>query len=179
MPDPHHLPYSGNPVLALAYCYLIQGKCLTVRNDLPFEMQYVCEVDCKPVCLQPCQPCYPPCRAACDVKICPPPSCSCCPPSTQPCDPCCPPACSPAPCAPCPPCPPCGQNVTIVEPACRPNVPKCVNWNNCFVIKFYFRINFLRNVFLFWTKWILIGVVSIRVSNEKYRMRSMLLVTCR
>ncbi|XP_043601408.1 putative aminopeptidase W07G4.4 [Bombus pyrosoma] len=127
VPDPHHLPYSGNPVLALAYCYLIQGKCLTVRNDLPFEMQYVCEVDCKPVCLQPCQPCYPPCRAACDVKICPPPSCSCCPPCTQPCDPCCPPACPPAPCAPCPPCPPCGQNVTIVEPVCRPNVPKCVN----------------------------------------------------
>lgn len=177
MPDPHHLPYSGNPVLALAYCYLIQGKCLTVRNDLPFEMQYVCEVDCKPVCLQPCQPCYPPCRAACDVKICPPPSCSCCPPCTQPCDPCCPPACPPAPCAPCPPCPPCGQNVTIVEPVCRPNVPKCVNWNDCFVIKFYFI--FYVMFFLFWTKWILIGVVSIRVSNEKYRMRSVLLVTCR
>lgn len=119
---PHELPYSGNPVLALAYCYLIQGKCLTVRNDLPFEMQYVCEVDCKPVCLQPCQPC-PPCTP-CDVKICAPPNCSCCPPCTQPCDPCCPPVCPPASCAPCPPCG--GETVTLVQPVCRPNVPKGV-----------------------------------------------------
>ncbi|XP_053976566.1 keratin-associated protein 16-1-like [Hylaeus volcanicus] len=119
LPKPHHLPYSGNPVLALSYCYLIQGKCLTVRNDLPFEMQYVCEVDCKPVCLQPCQPC-PPCPVPCEVKV----PCS-------PCDPCCLPNCYQAPpCPPCvmpPSCPPCGvEPVTVVEPICKPNVQKNV-----------------------------------------------------
>ncbi|KOC70930.1 hypothetical protein WH47_04916 [Habropoda laboriosa] len=112
VPDPHDLPYSGNPVLALSYCYLIQGKCLTVRNDLPFEMQYVCEVDCKPVCIQPCQPCLP--CTPCEPKIsCAPASCACCP-AALPCDPC------------APPCPPCGEAVTVVEPVCRPNIPKNV-----------------------------------------------------
>ncbi|XP_043265573.1 putative aminopeptidase W07G4.4 [Colletes gigas] len=127
LPKPHHLPYSGNPVLALSYCYLIQGKCLTVRNDLPFEMQYVCEVDCKPVCLQPCQPC-PPCPVPCEVKVpCAPGTCSCCPP----CDPCCLPNCyQPPPCPPCivpSNCPPCGaEPVTVVEPICKPNVQRNV-----------------------------------------------------
>ncbi|XP_034949850.1 putative aminopeptidase W07G4.4 [Chelonus insularis] len=44
-------PYQGNPILALSYCYLIQGKCLTIRSDPPpsAEMQYVAEVGCKPI----------------------------------------------------------------------------------------------------------------------------------
>ncbi|KAK0183044.1 hypothetical protein PV327_001122 [Microctonus hyperodae] len=41
-------PYHGNPILAMSYCYLIQGKCLTIRNDPPAEMQYARDVDCKP-----------------------------------------------------------------------------------------------------------------------------------
>ncbi|KYM77996.1 hypothetical protein ALC53_11463 [Atta colombica] len=51
----------------MSYCYLIQGKCLTLRNDLPYEMQYVCELDCKPICTScppckiPCDPCGTPC----------------------------------------------------------------------------------------------------------------------
>ncbi|XP_025992077.2 uncharacterized protein LOC113004088 [Solenopsis invicta] len=49
----------------MSYCYLIQGKCLTLRNDLPYEMQYVCELDCKPICISPCPPC-PPCKVSCD-----------------------------------------------------------------------------------------------------------------
>lgn len=131
LPRPHHLPYSGNPVLALAYCYVIQGKCLTVRNDLPFEMQYVCEVDCKPVCLQPCQPCQP-CAVPCEIKLpCTPGTCACCPPcvpcppcAPAPCDPCCPSLCPPPPCAP-PACPPCqGEPVSVVDPVCLPNVQR-------------------------------------------------------
>ncbi|XP_033340320.1 putative aminopeptidase W07G4.4 [Megalopta genalis] len=125
LPKPHHLPYSGNPVLALSYCYLIQGKCLTVRNDLPYEMQYVCENECSPVCLQPCPPC-PPCPVPCEVKVpCSPGTCCCNPP----CDPCCLPNCYQQP--PCPPCympancPPCGgEPVTVVGPICKPNVQK-------------------------------------------------------
>lgn len=57
--QPDHIPYSGNPVLAMSYCYLIQGKCLTLRNEFPYE--YVCEVDCKPVCTSPSSPCEVPC----------------------------------------------------------------------------------------------------------------------
>ncbi|XP_076240995.1 uncharacterized protein LOC143183354 [Calliopsis andreniformis] len=127
LPKPHHLPYSGNPVLALSYCYLIQGKCLTVRNDLPFEMQYVCEVDCKPVCLPVCQPCQPcqPCVPEIKRVPCPPGTCSCCPPCV-PCPPCAPPPCDPC-CqpVPCPPCPiPCQEPINVIEPMCRPNVQK-------------------------------------------------------
>ncbi|XP_011703642.1 PREDICTED: putative aminopeptidase W07G4.4 isoform X2 [Wasmannia auropunctata] len=62
LPQPHCIPYSGNPVLAISYCYLIQGKCLTLQNNLPYEMQYVCELDCKPICISP----YPPCKVSCD-----------------------------------------------------------------------------------------------------------------
>ncbi|XP_063989183.1 putative aminopeptidase W07G4.4 isoform X2 [Diachasmimorpha longicaudata] len=50
------IPYTGNPVLAMSYCYIIQGKCLTMRNDPSDDMQYVCEIDCKPVGIAP-QPC--------------------------------------------------------------------------------------------------------------------------
>ncbi|EFN71490.1 hypothetical protein EAG_14429 [Camponotus floridanus] len=56
---PDDIPYSGNPVLALSYCYLIQGKCLTLRNEFPYE--YVHELDCKPVCTSPSSPCEVPC----------------------------------------------------------------------------------------------------------------------
>ncbi|XP_025075559.1 uncharacterized protein LOC112553004 [Pogonomyrmex barbatus] len=53
----------------MSYCYLIQGKCLTLRSDLPYEMQYVCEFDCKPVCITPCPP-----KVSCDSHgtSCPP-----------------------------------------------------------------------------------------------------------
>ncbi|XP_057339517.1 putative aminopeptidase W07G4.4 [Microplitis mediator] len=43
-------PYQGNPVLGMSYCYLIQGKCLTIRRDLqPPAMQYVSELESTPV----------------------------------------------------------------------------------------------------------------------------------
>ncbi|KAG7190675.1 hypothetical protein KM043_006753 [Ampulex compressa] len=117
LPRPHHLPYAGNPVLALSYCYLIQGKCLTVRNDLPFEMQYVCEVDCKPVCVPACQPCPGPCAPP--IPDCGA-SCPTCPP-TRPCQT----AQPSAPCKlPCQPCQPVSDTVRVVEPMCLPNVPR-------------------------------------------------------
>ncbi|KAL6432039.1 hypothetical protein ACFW04_006627 [Cataglyphis niger] len=50
----------------MSYCYLIQGKCLTLRNEFPYD--YVCEFSCKPVCTPsslpcevPCDPCGTPC----------------------------------------------------------------------------------------------------------------------
>ncbi|XP_033209071.1 putative aminopeptidase W07G4.4 isoform X1 [Belonocnema kinseyi] len=55
LPLPHHLSYSGNPVLALSFCYLIQEKCLIVQNDVPFEMQYIFEVNPKLGYVPPCQ----------------------------------------------------------------------------------------------------------------------------
>jgi len=70
--------YGGNPLLAMSYCYLIQGKCLTLRNDMPYEMQYVCEFDCKPVCVTPCVPCEVPCEVPCG-NPCPPMKCVVCP----------------------------------------------------------------------------------------------------
>ncbi|KAH0949198.1 hypothetical protein HN011_006296 [Eciton burchellii] len=78
IPDPHHMLYGGNPLLAMSYCYLIQGKCLTLRNDMPYEMQYVCEFDCKPVCVTPCVPCEVPCEVPCG-NPCPPMKCVVCP----------------------------------------------------------------------------------------------------
>ncbi|KAK2579908.1 hypothetical protein KPH14_007588 [Odynerus spinipes] len=123
LPQPHHVPYSGNPVVALSYCYLIQGKCLTVRNDLPFEMQYVCEVDCKPVCIPPCQPCTVPCEPAPCVPCATCPTDPCCQPACQPCTPCAP--CAPCqPCQPCQPCAPCPEAVTVLEPMCQPNIQR-------------------------------------------------------
>ncbi|XP_012287686.1 putative aminopeptidase W07G4.4 isoform X2 [Orussus abietinus] len=113
VPSAPSTPYRGNPVLAMAYCYLIQGKCLALRNDMPFEMQYVCELDCKPICIPSCQPCPP---APCD-PCCPPCSssgadcpdlCPCWPPNRQTCL--------------LPPCP--EQGYVITDPLCRPNVQR-------------------------------------------------------
>ncbi|XP_029160661.1 uncharacterized protein LOC114932555, partial [Nylanderia fulva] len=73
--QPDRIPYSGNPVLALSYCYLIQGKCLTLRNEFPYEMQYVCELDCKPVCTSPCDPSGTPSPPIARVLTCPKPPC--------------------------------------------------------------------------------------------------------
>ncbi|XP_046609260.1 uncharacterized protein LOC124299885 [Neodiprion virginianus] len=136
IPRPHDLPYSGNPVLALAYCYLIQGKCLTIRNDLPFEMQYVCEADCKPVCIPPCQPYAVPCDPCCAPNP-PPAQCSQpedgdrspqhpydsgCPAPCQPCDPCCQ-VLPPQPPGSGDQCPTAEQNC-VMEPTYKPNVKR-------------------------------------------------------
>ncbi|XP_032663452.1 uncharacterized protein LOC116840628 [Odontomachus brunneus] len=40
----------------MSYCYLIQGKCLTMGSDISYGTQYVCELDCKPVCVTSCRP---------------------------------------------------------------------------------------------------------------------------
>ncbi|XP_019700402.2 uncharacterized protein LOC109504551, partial [Harpegnathos saltator] len=64
LPQPHHELYRGNPVLAMSYCYLIQGKCLTQdterriqdAGDVARGSQYVCEFDCKPVYVTSCRP---------------------------------------------------------------------------------------------------------------------------
>lgn len=48
LPRPHHVRYSGNPVLALAYCYLVQGKCLAFHTA-PLGCEIVRCSDCKPV----------------------------------------------------------------------------------------------------------------------------------
>ncbi|XP_074100534.1 putative aminopeptidase W07G4.4 isoform X1 [Cotesia typhae] len=45
--------YQGSPILGMSYCYLIQGKCLTLKRDPPYrlesQMQYVSELESKPV----------------------------------------------------------------------------------------------------------------------------------
>lgn len=104
LPQPHCIPYCGNPVLAMSYCYLIQGKCLTLRNDLPYEMQYVCELDSKPVCISPCLPC----KVSCDPPGTPCPPITRCPTysNTNSCErqaQSYPPAQPASPCQPCPP----------------------------------------------------------------------------
>lgn len=120
LPKPHHLPYSGNPVLALSYCYLIQGKCLTLRNGQPYEMQYVCELDCKPICVSPCQ-LYEVPRDLCGTP-CPPiarcPTCS----SERSCEQ--HQAQSHPPASPCQPCPPLNSETVYQNPMHQPTVSK-------------------------------------------------------
>ncbi|XP_024880663.1 uncharacterized protein LOC112460276, partial [Temnothorax curvispinosus] len=121
LPQSHCIPYSGNPVLAMSYCYLIQGKCLTLRNDLPYEMQYVCELDCKPVCISPC----PPCKVSCDSHGTPCPPITRCPTysNTKSCErqaQSYPPAQSASLCQPCP-----SNTETMYQGAmCQPNVQR-------------------------------------------------------
>ncbi|XP_014212838.1 putative aminopeptidase W07G4.4 [Copidosoma floridanum] len=46
------IPYHGNPVLALGYCYLIQGKCLAIYTVPPTCEIAPCvaaEMECKPI----------------------------------------------------------------------------------------------------------------------------------
>ncbi|XP_043267203.1 putative aminopeptidase W07G4.4 isoform X2 [Venturia canescens] len=90
--------YSGNPVLALAYCYLIQGKCLTIRNEMPCDMQYVSEVDCKTVNMPPSQPIASACRTNSAPMTCPDSNHQATGGSGA-----------------------CQEQVMIVEPACQPN----------------------------------------------------------
>lgn len=101
LPHPNELRYSGNPVLALAYCYLIQGKCLTIRNEMPCEMQYVSELDCKPGYMPPSQPPAAACRTTSAPIACPDSNCQVTSGSGG-----------------------CQEQVMIVEPACQPNANK-------------------------------------------------------
>ncbi|XP_036141143.1 small proline-rich protein 2F-like [Monomorium pharaonis] len=105
----------------MSYCYLIQGKCLTLQNDLPYEMQYVCELDCKPVCISPC----PPCKVSCDTCEMPCPPIAECPTysNTKSCDR---QAQSYPPAQPASQCQPCSPNSeTMYQGAmCQPNVQR-------------------------------------------------------